>query len=160
MEEDVVNWQRCIICQKAPVRGVLKNTKNEKGKSDEEHLEKFKNLHNNLHSLWNAGVPLPKVLLPKTVTAQTMFEKTALWHHCCRMAYTDERTERLLEQHKKENPPPPEPEPETEKQAPKRSRTNFQNTLYIFCQRETNEHLFNVRQLNWGVEHFKMAQGI
>ena len=65
MEEDIVNWQRCIICQKAPVRGVLKNTKNEKGKSDEEHLEKFKNLHNNLHRLWNAGVPLPKVPLPK-----------------------------------------------------------------------------------------------
>ena len=75
------------------------------------------------------------------------------WH--TQMKELDE----LLEQHKKENPPPPELEPETEKQAPKRSRTNFQNTC-IFCQKETNEHLFNVRQLNWGIEHLKMAQGI
>ena len=74
------------------------------------------------------------------------------------MEYTDEKTERLLAQHKKENPPQPELEPEPKKQAPKRSRTNFQNALCI-CQRETNKYLFNVRQLNWGIEHLKMAQG-
>ena len=156
MEEEI-NWSRCIICQKAPLIGVLTNTKNKKGNSDEQHLQRFKNLYDNLHKLWDAVVPLPKVLLPKTLTAQTMFEKSALWHTCCWMEYTDERTERLLAQHKKENPPQPEPEPE--KQAPKRSQTNFQNALCIFCQRETNEYLFNVRQLNWGIEHLKMAQG-
>ena len=110
---------------KSKLIGVLTNTKNKKGNSDEQHLQRFKNLYDNLHKLWDAGVPLPKVLLPKTLTAQTMFEKSALWHTCCWMEYTDERTERLLAQHKKENPPQPEPEPEPKKQVPKRSQTNF-----------------------------------
>ena len=77
-----MNWSRCIICQKAPIRGVLKNTRAQKV-SDEQYLEKFKNLYNNLHKLWDAGVPLPQVLLPKTLMAQKIFEKSALWHHCC-----------------------------------------------------------------------------
>ena len=76
------------------------------------------------------------------------------------MEYTDERTERLLAQHQKENPPQPEPEPEPEKQAPKRLQTNFQNALCIFCQRETNKYFFNVRQLNWGIEHLKIRNRI
>ena len=60
---------------KSKLIGVLTNTKNKKGNSDEQHLQRFKNLYDNLHKLWDAGVPLPKVLLPKTLTAQTMFEK-------------------------------------------------------------------------------------
>ena len=130
--EDDVNWQKCIICQKSPRTGVLTNPKNEKGKSDAENLAKFQNLHNNLHKLWNAGLSLPKVLLPKTLGAETMYEKNCVWHRCCRNEYSDTLTERLLKQHKKENPAPPEPVPQPDEQTPKRARVRFQNTCSMY----------------------------
>ena len=159
-----MNWSRCIICQKAPRTGVLTNTKKEKGSTDAINLAKFENLYENLHKLWDAGLELTKVLTPKTLTAQMMFDNNALWHRCCRLAYSDTLTERMLEQHKKENPPKPAPEtaPEREPdgQAPKRLRTNFQSGLCFFCQRTTNESLFNVTSLTWGQDHLSMAQGL
>ena len=89
-----------------------------------------------------------------------MYQKNCVWHRCCRNEYSDTLTERLLKQHKKENPAPPEPVPQPDEQTPKRARVRFQNTLCIYCQRDTSEHLFNVTQLNWGEEHLSMARGL
>jgi len=45
-----------------------------------------------------------------------MFDNNALWHRCCRLAYSDTLTERMLEQHKKENPPEHAPETAPERE--------------------------------------------
>ena len=156
-----VDWTRCILCQTKLRIGIesyqLICPKSGKGATEIEHGF-YENIHNKIHQLWNAGIPLAEVKMPKELTAETMFQNDAKWHRQCKVKYANTKVQQMLKSHQKNQPPTA---PESEIQAPKRSRENFLNNKCLFCQQvQDPEHLHNVQTLEFGMKHRAMAEGM
>ena len=100
--------------------------------------------------------------MPKTLTAKSMFDNSGKWHHYCQSRFSDSKVQLLLQSHQNKEP---EPEPEPASQAPKRSRSNYDNQLCIFCQVVKQgvsgpETLHEVTTIEFGTKHRDMAAEI
>ena len=168
MEGDV-NWSKCIICGTWRVAEVLRCPKSSRGHTEEEQLEHYEKVRKNIHILWDKGIPLPSVTLPRTLTAKSMYDNSAKWHIPCSLKFSDTKVQQMLRSHERRQPEA-EPQPAPESQAPKRSRSNYDNKLCIFCQSVKKvsskdgpaepESLYNVASMDFGTKHRDMAAEI
>ena len=161
MEGDV-NWEKCLICGAKRFGEALRCIRSSRRHNEEEQLEVYAQIHRNIHLLWDKGVPLPSVSMPKTLTAKSMFDNSGKWHHYCQSRFSDSKVQLLLQSHQNKEP---EPEPEPASQAPKRSRSNYDNQLCIFCQVVKQgvsgpETLHEVTTIEFGTKHRDMAAEI
>ena len=98
-----------------------------------------------------------------------MYDNSAKWHIPCKLKFSNTKVQQMLRSHERRQPEA-EPQPAPESQAPKRSRSNYDNKLCIFCQSVKKvsskdgpaepESLYNVASMDFGTKHRDMAAEI
>ena len=159
--ERSIDWARCVLCGSRRLSERLRCPKTSKGSTDVERLEFYAKIHRNIHLLWDKGILLPAVKMPKHLTVQSLFDNSAKWHDKCKLAYSDQKVQQMLQSYQKEETAP-DPEPEPPSQAPKRSRENFKSLECVFCQVAKEgpsgpESLHAVCTIEFGTKHRDMA---
>ena len=122
--------------------------------TDEINRGVYANIHDNIHRLWDVGLNLNDVKLPRHITSETMFLNSGKWHANCRRNYSDSRVERMINTHNRNKEAT-----ETDNAGPARKRTRlvFNDSLCIFCQKNSDENLHLVTTLEFGVSYSLMS---